>query len=187
MFPLLLLFLTLFLSTKEIIPLWNLESASEDILNTNTKTYIITYREMYNLIGRLDKTITRDSEGKITHKNTLYLTNKDKTYTKTKDNVDFEQIESLYEFSDRRIICPLGKHHPIKVDNDFQEIDNSDIDDDNEWDYKCYYHDEGHFFVYYFMSGEKQIYDFPSGETYSLLNDLVMHEELYDFDLVYKN
>ena len=115
MFPLLLLFLTLFLSTKEIIPLWNLESASEDILTTNTKTYTITYREMYNLIGKLDKTITRDSESKITHKNTLYLTNKGETYTKTIDNVDFEQIESLYKFADRRIICPLGKHHPIKV------------------------------------------------------------------------
>ena len=191
MFPLLLLFLTLFLSTKEIIPLWNLDSASEDILptntNTNTKTYTITHREMYNLIGKLEKTITRDSEGKITHKNTLYLTNKDETYTKTIENVNFEQIESLYKFTDRRIVCPLGKHHPIIVDDTFQEIDNADIDDNNEWDMKCYNHNEGYFFVYYFMNGEKQIYKFPSSNTYNLLNNLVMHDELYDFELVNKD
>lgn len=90
MFILLLFFLTLFFSTKEIIPIWNLESASKDILTTNTATYTITEREMYKLIGKLEKTITRDTEGKITHKNTLYLTNKGETTTKTIDNVDFE-------------------------------------------------------------------------------------------------
>ena len=127
-----LLFLTLFLSTNAIIPNWNLTTSSEDILTSNTKTYTITYREMYNLIGKLDKTITRDSDGKITHKNTLYLTNKGESTTKTVDNVNFEQIESLYKFSDRRIVCPLGKHHPIKIDDNFQEIDNTDIDDNNE-------------------------------------------------------
>ena len=34
---------------------------------------IIDFDSMYNLIGKLEKTITRDTEGKITHKNTLYL------------------------------------------------------------------------------------------------------------------
>ena len=181
-----LLLLTLFFSTTAIIPNWNLTTSSEDILTSNTKTYTITYREMYNLIGKLDKTITRDSDGKITHKNTLYLTNKGESTTKTVDNVNFEQIESLYKFSDRRIVCPLGKHHPIKIDDNFQEIDNTDIDDNNEWDIKCYNHNEGYFFVYYFMNGEKQVYTFPS-ETYTLYYNLIMHEELYDFELVNKD
>ena len=68
MFPLLFLFLTFFFSTKEIIPIWNLVSASEDILTTSTTTYTITHRNMYKLIGKLEKTITRDTEGKITQK-----------------------------------------------------------------------------------------------------------------------
>ena len=182
-----ILLLTLFFATREIIPIWNLTSSSENLLTSDSKTYTITKREMYNLIGELEKTITRDSEGKITHKNTLKLTNSGETNTKTIEDVQFENIESLYKFTDRRIVCPIGKHHPIKVDDNFEEIDNSDIDDDNEWDIKCYNHNEGYFFVYYFMNGEKQIYNFPSGETYTLYSNLVLYEELYDFKLVNKD
>ena len=52
-----LLFLNLLLSTLSIIPNWNLKNSSKDLLTSNTYTYTITHREMYNLVGKLDKTI----------------------------------------------------------------------------------------------------------------------------------
>ena len=56
-----LIFLYLVLSTISIIPNWNLKDSSKDLLptGTDTCTYTITHRLMYNLIGKLDKTITR--------------------------------------------------------------------------------------------------------------------------------
>ena len=188
-----LLFLNLLLSTLSIIPNWNLKNSSKDLLTSNTYTYTITHREMYNLIGKLDKTIERStSDNSITHKNTLYIKNDDNSNAKTIDNVTFENIESLYKMKDgddnfRRILCPIGKHHPINIDsNPFQENDNSDIDDNNEWDLKCYNHNEGHFFIYYFMNGEKQVYDLKTW-GYTKLDNLKMFDELYDFKLVNKD
>ena len=189
-----LLFLNLLLSTLSIIPNWNLKNSSKDLLTSNTYTYTITHREMYNLVGKLDKTIERStSDNSITHKNTLYIKNDDNSNAKTIDNVLFENIESLYKMDDgnnnfRRILCPIGKHHPINIDsNPFQENDNSDIDDNNEWDLKCYNHNEGHFFIYYFMNGEKQVYDLSTSWGYTKLDNLKMFDELYDFKLVNKD
>jgi hypothetical protein len=187
-----LIFLYLILSTISIIPNWNLKDSSKDLLptGTDTCTYTVVDRMMYNLIGKLDKTITR-SGSTITHSNTLYIRNKDaaESTTQTFTNVNFENIESLYKFTSgsnngKRFLCPIGKHHPINIDGSpFSEIDNTDIDDNIEWDLKCYNHNKGHFFVYYFMNGEKQVYDL-SGSTYTERTSLKMHQELYDFKLV---
>ena len=189
-----LIFLYLVLSTISIIPNWNLKDSSKDLLptGTNTYTYTITHRLMYNLIGKLDKTITR-SGSSITHSNTLYINNEGDSTTKTFNSVNFENIESLYKLATsdgddnngKRFLCPIGKHHPIDVDSSsFSEIDNTAIDGNNEWDLKCYNHNEGsHFFVYYFMNGEKQVYDLK-GSTYTERTSLNMHQELYDFKLV---
>ena len=183
-----LLLLNLLLSALSIIPNWNLKNCSKNLLTTDSYTYIVTDREMYNLIGILNKTIERKPDNSITHKNTLYITNKDETTTLTFNNVNFENIESLYKLEDgRRIVCPMGKHHPINIDNLFQENDNTDIDDNNEWDLKCYNHNEGYFFIYYFMNGEKQVYDLLSTWGYTKLDNLQMFHELYDFKLVNKD
>ena len=183
-----LILLNLLLSALSIIPNWNLKNCSKNLLTTDSYTYIVTDREMYNLIGILNKTIERKPDNSITHKNTLYITNKDENTTLTFNNVNFENIESLYKLKDgRRIVCPMGKHHPINIDNLFQENDNTDIDDNNEWDLKCYNHNEGHFFIYYFMNGEKQVYDLSSTWEYIKLDNLQMFHELYDFKLVNKD
>ena len=189
-----LIFLYLFLSSISIVPNWNLKDSSKDLLptGTDTCTYTVVDRMMYDLIGKLDKTITRSGSG-ITHSNTLYIRNNvEGSTTQTFTNVNFENIESLYKFTDgnnsgKRFLCPIGKHHPINIDNDpFSEINNNEIDGNNEWDLKCYNHNENHFFVYYFMNGEKQVYDL-SGSTYTERTSLKMHQELYDFKLVNKD
>ena len=81
-----LILLNLFFQIISIIPNWNLKNASENLLkgNTNTYTYTITLREMYELVGKLEKTITR-TEGEniqIIHKNDLSIKVKVKKYIK---------------------------------------------------------------------------------------------------------
>ena len=141
----LLIFLCLFLSSISIVPNWNLKDSSKDLLptGTDTCTYTVVDRMMYNLIGKLDKTIIR-SGSTITHSNNLYNRDKDaaESTTQTFTNVNFENIESLYKFTSgnnngKRFLCPIGKHHPINIDNDpFSEINNNENDGNNEWDFK---------------------------------------------------
>ena len=76
------LLLTLIITTISIIPNWNLKTISKDILTTTSTTYVITHREMYNLIGKLEKTIERATDGKITHKNKLNIINKNNNNSK---------------------------------------------------------------------------------------------------------
>ena len=93
----LLIFLCLFLSSISIVPNWNLKDSSKDLLptGTDTCTYTVVDRMMYDLIGKLDKTITR-SGSTITHSNTLYIRNKDaaESTTQTFTNVNFENIST---------------------------------------------------------------------------------------------
>ena len=56
-----------------------------------------------------------------------------------------------------------------------------------EWDLKCYRHNEGYFFTYYFMNGDKQVYNLEGTTSYTKLNNLILYQELYDFKLVNKD
>ena len=70
----LFIFLNLLVSTFLIIPNWNLGSAGVNLLRTSdTKNYVVSHRAMYGLIAKLEKTITKLSNGTITHQNTLTL------------------------------------------------------------------------------------------------------------------
>ena len=189
-----LILLNLFFQIISIIPNWNLKNASENLLkgNTNTYTYTITLREMYELVGKLEKTITR-TEGEniqIIHKNDLYIKEKGQNDTDFKkyENVNFENIESLYKLGSK-ILCPTGKHFPIKIGETLlEEITNSDIDTNKEWDLKCYRHNhgDGYFFTYFLLNERNQTYQLKNYNTYDKLTYLQLHQDLYDFKLVDK-
>ena len=195
-----LIILNLFLSIISIIPNWNLGNSAKNILTENSYTYTITHREMYGLIAKLNKTIVRSTEDqKITHKNDFYVKikledgdNENSPFTKYED-AKFENIESFYKLDDRKIICPIGKHQPIHIIDvdetniNLEEIDNADINKTNEWDLKCYRHNEGYFFTYYFMNGDKQVYNLEGTTSYTKLDNLILYQELYDFKLVNKD
>ena len=103
--------------------------------------------------------------------------------TQTYTNVDFEYIESFYYLkggTEKKILCPAGKNHPINLENS-QTIKNNDFNnEDNDWDLKCYSHNAGKKFVFtfYLSNGENQIYDLLTDDTFQKYEELNLHEEL---------
>ena len=183
-----LILLDIFLSIISIIPKWNLENFAKDLLaESNPYTYTIADREMYDLLAHLEKTITKEGST-ITHKNKLVIKNTDTNdrNEKTCENVNFENIESFYKLG-KRLLCALGKHHPIDLDNSCTEITNGNINSEKEWDLKCYRHDYDpkFFLVFYFKYGENQLYNLDySNNNYVFLDKSSFKDELYDFKLV---
>ena len=122
----LFIFINLIFLSFAILPNWNLESSSKNLLESNTHEYNITHRQMYNLDALLKKTITRSNDGTISHQNKLYIDNVDKGV------VSFENIESFYKKDDgRQLLCPMGSYDPINLEN-MQEIPNN-IDKNEKW------------------------------------------------------
>ena len=115
----LFIFINLIFLSFGILPNWNLESSSKNLLeSSNTHEYTITDRNMYNLHALLKKTITKSDNGTITHQNRLYIDSIDKGV------VSFENIESFYKKNDgRQLLCPMGSYDPINLDG-MQEITN---------------------------------------------------------------
>ena len=174
-----LIFLNLLFSIISILPNWNLESSSRILLdsNTNTHSYTIIEKDMYNLKAEFNKTIKRAENGDITHENTLIINNVNY------GTVPFEQIESLYDVNSNKILCPMGKFDTFKINSNNLEQINNNIDKKNDWDIKCYYHGSTtNLIVFYFNNGESQAYILRNG-NYVKYNIMQLHRELYDFKL----
>ena len=176
-----IIFINLFFISFSILPNWNLQSSSKNLLeSSNTHEYTITNRHMYDLDALLKKNISKLENGTIIHKNKLWINNIDKGV------VSFENIESFYKKDDdnRQLLCPMGSYDPINLD-DMKEIPNS-IDKKEKWNLKCYNHNAGYFFVYYFNNGENEVYDLLLNKSYIWYKDLQLYSEIYDFKLVNK-
>ena len=179
----LFIFLNLLVSTFLIIPNWNLGSAGVNLLRTSdTKNYVVSHRAMYGLIAKLEKTITKLSNGTITHQNTLTLND-----TPTTTIVSYENIESLYKFEGKKILCPKGKYDPVNLESN-SEIINNNKDEDDDFEVKCYLHNTGHFFTFYFRNDEKQTYNLTASNlNYVKYENMQFYKELYDFKLANKD
>ena len=176
-------FLNLLASTILVIPNWNIEKTSINLLgSSNTKSYDITYRDMYGLKLRLEKTINKLDNGTIIHFNSLYS-----NATNEVKNVSFENIESFYLLDNNQILCPIGKYDPINLTK-IQEITNNNKEKNDDFEIKCYRHNEGFFFVFYFRNCENQTYDLRMNNlSYIKYEIFQFYEELYDFKLVNKD
>ena len=169
-----LIFLNLFFCIISVLPHWNLDSSSHIRLdiNENTYTYPASSKNMYGLNGVLKKSITRNENGEITHKNRLYINDVDY------GEVSFEQIESLYKIDDQNIhrFCPSGSFDAFKINENNLEQINNNIDKKVEWDIKCFYHSTTNFIVFYFHNGENQAYVLR--DSYIKYQYLQLHREL---------
>ena len=175
-----LILLNLFVSIISVLPNWDLEKSSKKLLTGDTYTYTITHREMYGLIAKLEKTITRSDSGTITHSNKLCI---DESSCST---VTFENIESFYKFGEsRKLLCPMGKFDPINLDGNNQ-IENTALEFDrtkNNWDLKCYNHNSGYFLTFYFNNGEDQVFELTNENKYFKYTNFQLHRILFDFKL----
>ena len=175
-------FLNLLVSTILLIPNWNISKTSLNLLgSSNTKSYDITHRDMYGLILRLEKTITKLNNGTITHFNVLH-SNDTPHFT----NVSYENIESFYKINGKKILCPIGKYEPINLETN-SEISNNNKKEDDDFRIKCYSHNAGYFFVFYFRNNDNQTYNLNNDNlNYTKYDIFQFYEELYDFKLVNK-
>ena len=118
-----------------IIPLWNFESSTYDLLSSsssNSITYEIYSKNDGGINIKIEKTISRN-EDTITEKNIIYIGGYNA-------ETSWEDIESVY-YIDRIIyICPKGKNHMNKFEsNTFTEIKSSSFSYDEDWELQCYY------------------------------------------------
>jgi len=99
------------------------------------------------LVAKIEKTITRHDNGTITHENELFINGT------SKGEVSFEQIESFYfTDNDKKLLCPIGKYDIINLDS-MTEITNN-ITKNNNWDLKCYNHNDANKYFFCFLFHE---------------------------------
>ena len=199
------LFLNFLKYSFEIVPIWNIESAAIDLKPSfvnNKLTYATNSISGHDLSGTLRKELTINGNT-INKKNYLSL-NEESEF-----EVSFEDIESVYDVANSRVICPKGKYHPYKLSGtNFEEfsLSSTNFVENGNWDLKCYFHGaglddggssigtSGHGFMmlFYLMNGNRASYntDF-NNDNYnfnweaSKSNEGAVGEELYDFLLEY--
>ena len=182
-----LIFLNIIISSISVLPIWNFKNSTINLLTSDSYNYEILDRVMYDLKAKLIKYITRDTSGKITHSNKLFIDDVDK------GTVSFENIESFYKKDENvKYICPYGKFHPINA-KDMSTITNTNFENTNNWNLKCYNHNVGFFFTFYMENGQNQTYnlryttnDGTVSFTFDKMTYYQFENELYDFKLVNK-
>ena len=168
-----------------VLPTWNLKESSKDLLpeGTNEHSYTITEKN-YQMKAKLTKTITR-TDNTITQKNSMYS----ETASITQDNVDYEDIESvcvLYSSSDRYVICPNGKYHPIYYyhsNNNLNTLNAGGINNNKDWSLKCYKHDTNFIFAFYLNYGINYYYTAKATENLNGRTHFDDINNIFDFKL----
>ena len=117
-----------------IVPLWNFDDSTIDLLSeSNSYNYQVYSNTVDGINMNLVKTITRNGN-EITETNKIYIGNS------FSQNVNWDDIDSSYHIGDYVYICPKGKNHMNKLEgNNLIEIKPSDFSYDKDWDLKCYY------------------------------------------------
>ena len=176
-----IILLNLIFSIISVLPNWDLKKSSRELLTSNSYTYTVTHREMYNLEAKLEKTITRSESGTIRHSNTLCIGQTDCS------TVNFEYIESFYKLDEtRKLLCPKGKFDPINLNGRNQITNNLFNRNNHNWDLKCYNHNTGYFLAFYFNNGEDQVFQLAYQDYYIYHEHFRLHRVLYDFKLINK-
>ena len=114
---------TLLIGTYSVLPTWNVKTSAIDLLNGKTSyTYTIDNRDnWYESSDKLEKTLKKSNDGKITHENTftIYGLHHNANDIKFNGKVEFEAIESFYADTNSNtvlpLVCPRGKYNPIHV------------------------------------------------------------------------
>ena len=131
------LFLSIINASFQVVPLWNFQAFTFDLLaNQDSFTYIKYEKTLHSVHAKLERKIYKEN-GEIKIKHLLYLDYQN--YGET----EFDDIESFYRNSNNNyLICPKGKHHIYlyyKETQKFETIVPNDFPNINDWDLMCYY------------------------------------------------
>ena len=161
-----------------VIPLWNFEASTKDLLSSGSHTYTIFTGSACgdnNII--LTKTITK-SGSSISESNTIKINGN--SYS-----TSWENTESVYCINSNYIyICPTGKNHMnLYKDNQFYEITQTGVSSSDTWELKCYYQSSVNYMFMGYLNKIKTFYsyqfDSSYGGTWKGSNDI--YNCLYDF------
>ena len=173
------LFLTIFNTSIEVVPLFNFQSFAFDLLdNENSFTYTKYSNDLYGIKIQLNRTIYKE-DGEIKIKNKLYLENEYYGITK------YDDIESYYKNGNNNyLVCPKGKHHIYLyykgnktniniIPNGFPNIDN--------WDLMCYYQYRHKVLFVAYLGQDVQFYQFNfNGQDFKTSKSI--HEGIHAFN-----
>ena len=173
--------------TKQIVPNWNLNKSSVNLLSSEDSIKYIEFEQTKdNLNVTLYKNIIKE-DGSIKYKTNIRI-----IYERVivyNGEINFDQIDSIYHFGNENIICPRGKYHPYYFyDQTYSTLPVSNLEnfqENGDWELKCYLHSVGSvgfFLTFYLMNGQAQLYYQNlidgSWKRYSF------HNEIYDIKLV---
>ena len=140
------IFILLLIQVLAPIPVWDFNSITVDLFSGSERSYdYILYDKKENGISVvLKKTIVKIGNTIMSHN---YISIDSITH-----EVDFEDIGSQYtnKLGYDILICPKGKFHPYDFKNN-KYIEPSEFEDKDGWDLRCFAHDNGFFFVFYFL------------------------------------
>ena len=179
----------LFLITLLIIPFStqynnnknSLSDIGENILlNSSSYEHLIFEKEIDSTRIKLIRRITK-TKNQIISKNYLLINNNEKK------EVEFNEIESIYNIDEKIIICPKGKYHPIEYyKNNLEEKIPLSFKENGNWNLKCYQSEVGKIQAYYLMNGKTIIYTITKNE-YILEQHNKLFDEIYDFKTIKKD
>ena len=173
--------LEIFISVFSIVPLWDFESSTINLLTSSSHEYYSYWGTACDYEDvKIKKTITKSGDSiiqtnQIIINNGIYIT------------VDFEDIESVHCHNSIKYICPKGKFHMIQyLYNDGQSKLNifkpNDFEESDYWELKCFYQPSlRYMFIGYLNKGNKfYYYRFDQENPWSSKSNN-FHGKFYDF------
>ena len=128
-----ILFFILLTQILSLFPNWDLKKSSVDLLSGKDSIIIpIPSQNDFGGNAQIHKEIKKENN-KITIRNKLYISD---TYIQ---DVDWEGIESSYDYNEVKYICPKGKFHlHIYSNNKLTEKKPKEFNCNDGWDLSCY-------------------------------------------------
>ena len=165
----------LLILVSAIIPLWNFEASTIDLLSqSNSYSYEICSKNAGSKNIRITKTITK-SNNIITEENTLYI-------GETSFQTNWEDIESGYEYGSNIYICPKGKNHMnLYNNNGFTELIPNGFSYDEDWELICYLQPNFNYIFIGYLNKYNLFYTYQYASCYWVSNAISIHRGLFDF------
>jgi len=180
-FIVLLIFVELINLSFTLVPLWNLEKSSVDLLDSNNlREYIVYSNTVNDFKVELKKEIKKDDSG-ISDQNYI-------TVSEQRFSTNWEDIESIYKLDIGNFVCPKGKNFINQyTDNGFIEIKPDNFNNDsNDWELLCYNQPEKKWIFQGFLNSKEKIYFY--GKQFSTYEnskyswkDLEISDGIFDF------
>ena len=178
-FSICLIFLQYINIIFSVIPVWKIDSSTQILLNETgnfTHEYIVSSGRIDWEEFALKRRIYKDEvEGKIKQQNTLYINGRFFAVT------PYEDIESMYIniFEDAYLVCPKGKFHVyiysiINGENWFTLKPGNEVNEESNWDLKCYHQTSEDFLFVGYLNNEAKFYQIDFKSYY------IIHSEKFE-------